>query len=758
MASDGSSGFLFDVRPDPWELDDQARGTIVRVVFAEGMTEPLDYSVPDGLLEKVAVGKRVLVPLGRSNRSVTGFCVEVAPTDPTRRRLKAITDVVDDQPLLTPAMLQLTQWMADRYVTPWGRVLEVVVPAAVRSQAGVRQQTVFVASGLTSKEKLAPKQQAILDLLRISRGPLTLQEITEKLQCTPAPLQALRKKGLVISKQVTVQRSLPVKGEWEAPSKLELSGDQYQAVEAVLSALRHGRYETFLLHGVTGSGKTEVYIRAIEEVTAMGRQAIVLVPEIALTPQTQRRFRARFRDVAVLHSHLSDAERYAHWQRIARGEVQVVVGARSAIFAPTPHLGLIVLDEEHDSSFKQDVLPRYHARDVARQRAQMTSVPLLLGSATPALETWHWTMNGSATRLSMPHRILDRPLPDVVLVDLRQEFQQRAGRGPISRRLQVAMKAALNADEQIILLLNRRGFATHIQCPACGEVVRCPECALALTHHLKGDKAVCHYCDYTIPAPPVCPKCRFEGIRYGGLGTQKLEDEVRRRFPDARCLRMDSDTMQKHGSHEEALSRFRKGEIQILLGTQMIAKGLDFPNVTVVGVINADTALHLPDFRAAERTFQLVTQVAGRTGRGEKGGRVYVQTLQPDHYAIQAAERHEYLRFVRQELEARELFGYPPFGELARIIVRGPDALATEQAAQQIAESLADLEETCPGYRQLGPAPAPIEKLRGNFRFHLILRADEVTLIRQRIQELQQNLRLPESVQWVADIDPLDML
>lgn len=758
MADDGPSGFLFDVRPDPWELDDEARGTIARVVFAEGVTEPLDYTVPDQLLAQVAIGKRLLVPLGRSNRTVTGFCVEIGPIDPTRRRLKPIVDVVDDQPLLTSVMLQLTRWMADRYVTAWGRVLEVVVPAAVRSQAGVRQQTVFACSGTVATDRLSPKQQAILDLLRISAEPLTQQQITETLNCTSAPLQSLRKKGLVVASQISVQRNLPSKGERESRGELELNDDQQQAVDAVLSALRAGRHETFLLHGVTGSGKTEVYIRAIEEVTSMGRQAIVLVPEIALTPQTQRRFRARFRDVAVLHSHLSDAERYAHWQRIARGEVQVVVGARSAIFAPTPHLGLIVLDEEHDSSFKQDVVPRYHARDVARRRAEMASIPLLLGSATPALETWNWTLTGGATRLSMPQRILDRPLPDVVLVDLRQEFQQRSSRGPLSRRLQVAMKAALDAHEQIILLLNRRGFSTHIQCPACGEVVRCPECALALTHHLKGDKAVCHYCDYTIPAPPVCPKCRFEGIRYGGLGTQKLEEEVRRRFPDARCLRMDSDTMQRHGSHEEALSRFRQGEIQILLGTQMIAKGLDFPNVTVVGVINADTALHLPDFRAAERTFQLVTQVAGRTGRGEKGGRVYVQTLQPDHFAIQAAERHDYLRFVRQEMEVRELFGYPPFGELVRIIVRGPDALETEQAALQMAESLSDLESQCGGYRQLGPAPAPIEKLRGNFRFHLILRADDVTLIRQRIQQLQQSLRLSENIQWVADIDPLDML
>ncbi len=377
------------------------------------------------------------------------------------------------------------------------------------------------------------------------------------------------------------------------------------------------QHRTFLVHGVTGSGKTEVYLQTIEEVVRYGRQAIVLVPEISLTPQTVERFRRRFGAVAVLHSHLSDADRHWQWQQIAAGQVHVVVGARSAIFAPTPHLGLIVLDEEHETSFKQETAPRYHARDVAVARASAESVPLVLGSATPSLESWRRARQGEYELVEMPRRVLNRPLPEVGTIDLRVDGQRIGSRGSISRLLLSAMQAALQDDGQVILLLNRRGYSTHIQCPACGEVVSCPDCDIALTHHKTGDAAICHLCDFRMAAPSNCPKCDSGEIRYWGLGTQRLEAEVRARFPDMPLLRMDTDTMKTRGAHEKALAEFRAGTARILLGTQMIAKGLDFPNVTLVGVIQADTALHLPDFRAAERTFQLVTQVAGRTGRGD---------------------------------------------------------------------------------------------------------------------------------------------
>jgi primosomal protein N' (replication factor Y) len=436
----------------------------------------------------------------------------------------------------------------------------------------------------------------------------------------------------------------------------------------------------------------------------------------------------------------------------------VIVGARSAVFAPAPRLGMIVIDEEHDGSFKQDTLPRYHARDVALQRAREESVPLILGSATPSLESWAQAQAGSIRLLSMPQRVLDLPLPGVITVDLRHEFHRRGHRGPIGQRLHHAIREALDERQQVILLLNRRGFATHIQCPACGHVVNCPDCDLALTHHREGEKAVCHYCNYAVAAPSVCPQCGFEGIRYGGLGTQRLEAEVRANYPRASVLRMDSDTMRRPGSHEESLQRFRRGEVQILVGTQMIAKGLDFPNVTVVGVINADTALHLPDFRAAERTFQLVTQVAGRTGRGHQGGCVFVQTYHPDHPAIQAAERHDYRQFAAGELPMRQQFGYPPFGSMIRIVVRGSQSTDVARLAHELAERIAAALDGEPHERLLGPAPAPISKIRGKYRYHLIVQGRRLDAVRETLQELQRIWKNSDDLQWQIDVDPQEML
>jgi primosomal protein N' (replication factor Y) len=540
---------------------------------------------------------------------------------------------------------------------------------------------------------------------------------------------------------------------------LVLNPDQQRALAAILQSLHARRHQTLLIHGVTGSGKTEVYIQAIQEVVRFGRQAIVLVPEISLTPQTVGRFAARFGEVAVLHSHLSDAERHRHWQRIADGEVSVVVGARSAVFAPTPQLGLIVLDEEHEGSFKQETAPRYHARDVALARAAAEGVPLVLGSATPSLESWNRARQGEYQLIEMPRRVLGRPLPIVGTVDLRDDNRQRSSHGAIGRQLQQAMARALDDGGQVILLLNRRGFSTHIQCPACGQVMRCPDCDIALTHHRTEEIALCHYCDYQVPAPAVCPNCQFSGIRYGGLGTQRLEAEVRARFPGVACLRMDTDTMRTHGSHERALAAFRSGKVRILLGTQMIAKGLDFPEVTLVGVINADTALHLPDFRAAERTFQLVTQVAGRTGRGAKGGRVLVQTFSPDHPAIQAAVRHDFAAFAAGELPMREMLHYPPFAAMIRLVIRGPVEAVTSQFALDLAARLsAALAAHQAGARLLGPAPAPFARLRGKYRFQIQVQGPDGERLRAAVRQATADLRPPQQVQWIADVDPLDML
>jgi primosomal protein N' (replication factor Y) len=755
---------LFQTEPEPWEADDQSQQLVAGVVLAAGPAREFDYSVPDSLRESVELGRRLKVPLGPSNRLVVGYCVRLENRPAGRRRLKPVRSVLDARSLVSPAMLRLTRWIADYYLCDWATVLDAVVPAGVRGGAGTRLATLLSvdaeAASRLSELKLPPKQLEVLKLLAGAKEPMGPGELARAARCTQAPIAALRRKGLIRAHTARIRTLLPDKTIAAREKHLVLNPDQERALRAILDAMNAQQQRTILLHGVTGSGKTEVYIQAIQEVIHFGRQAIVLVPEISLTPQTVERFRQRFGSVAVLHSHLSDAERHWHWQRIAAGAVSVVVGARSAVFAPAPHLGMIVLDEEHETSFKQSSAPRYHARDVALARAEAEGIPLVLGSATPSLESWHRARSGRYTLVEMPRRVLDRPMPAVGTIDLRAEKARGAlSGGAISRHLLTAIKAALDDGGQVILLLNRRGFSTHIQCPACGQAVRCPQCDIALTHHRKEEIALCHYCDYQVPAPTTCPQCGFAGIRYWGLGTQRLEAEIRARFPDALCLRMDTDAMQAPGSHQRALAAFRSGKVRILLGTQMIAKGLDFPNVTLVGVINADTALHLPDFRAAERTFQLVTQVAGRTGRGPKGGRVLVQTFNPDHPAILAAVRHDYAAFAAGELPIRQMLRYPPFTSMIRLVIRGPVEPVTAAFAAQIGRRLAAaLGEERVDARVLGPAPCPFARLRGQYRFHIQLQGPDAAPLRAAVAAATADLQPPEDVQWIVDVDPVEML
>jgi primosomal protein N' (replication factor Y) len=784
---------LFDAAPEPWELDAAGEQLAAEVVFVDPPHGPFDYLVEPPLAARLAPGQRVQVPLGRGNRLVVGYCAAIATKPVGSRPLKPVASVVDPQPLLSPPMLRLARWMSDYYLCPLGQILQSIVPSGVRGQAGTREMTFLTVPDDVQAQlaagtlKASVKQLDALRILAASPRPLTPPELAQAAKCGLGPIGELRKKKLVAATVRRIQQVEVAEQITPREEHLQLNADQQRALDLILAALRDQRHETLLMHGVTGSGKTEVYIRAIEEVIGYGRQAIVLVPEISLTPQTRQRFRSRFASVALLHSHLSDAERHWHWQQIAQGKVQVVVGARSAIFAPTPQLGLIVIDEEHDASFKQGEQPRYHARDVALQRAAMESVPLVLGSATPSLESWQRASEGSGfgvqgsaeeiqrpeprtpspeppapspfTLIDMPRRVEDRPLPAVATIDLRTEFQNRAHRGAVSRSLHRAIDEALAEGGQVILLLNRRGYSTHIQCPACGFVAKCPNCDLSLTHHRKEEKVVCHYCDYEEPSPVRCPDCSFDGIRYAGFGTERLESEIKGRFPGIAVLRMDSDTMQKPGSHEEALDKFRRGEVKILLGTQMIAKGLDFPNVTLVGVINADTTLHFADLRAAERTFQLVTQVAGRTGRGDKGGRVLVQTFSPDHYAILAAIEHDYARFAAAELPSRREHLYPPFASLIRLIVRSETDSAAEQFIEAAAMKLkTEIEAASLEHRLLGPAPCPIHKLRGLFRYHVLMSSPAGDVLRHAVRTVIESLEPIEGVQWVVDVDPLDLL
>jgi len=770
---------LFDSAPEddaaggrgaaPWEADAADLRRIASVVLTSGPDRVFDYEVPEALADSrhaahyVEPGRRVQIPFGRGDRLRLAYCVEVATKSAGGRRLKAIASVVDGESLLAPAMLRLTQWLAATYLCPWGQVLEAVLPAGVRGQAGTREVLLLSASkeaarGRPGEGPRSLQQRRALEVLRASPSPLPIGALAAQAACTEGPIRALVRAGWVEARKVRIDGGEADDATPPREPPLPLNPDQQAALAEVLQALERGGPHGFVLHGVTGSGKTEVYLQAIERVVSFGRQAIVLVPEISLTPQTVRRFRARFARVAVLHSRLTDVERHRYWRRIARGEVDVVVGARSAVFAPTPHLGLLLVDEEHEASFKQDSAPRYHARDVAWQRAQSEGVPLVLGSATPSLEAWQRCAEGEFVRLSLPRRVLDLPLPDVVTVDLRTPGAAGTRRGSLSRPLVQAMHAALRDGGQVMLLLNRRGFSTHIQCPACGFVLQCRHCALSLTFHREQSAAVCHYCDYQCAPPQDCPDCRSPAIRYWGAGTQRLEAEIRARFPDATAARMDTDSMRGRGSHDEVLEAFRRGEIQILLGTQMIAKGLDFPNVTLVGVVQADTALHLADFRAAERTFQLVAQVAGRTGRGQRGGRVIVQTLSPDHPAIAAAARHDYLRFAGHEMALRKAAGYPPLGRLARFVVRGPQEATARESAARGAELLRAACGDATALRVLGPGPAPIPRLRGEYRFHVQIQSTDGSPLQEVLRRGTADFQPPEGVSWSIDVDPWDML
>ncbi len=755
-------GDLFERDVPQWEIDVATETLAAAVVFSEPPFGPLHYRIPPELVGKVLPGTRVKVPLGHRKVPMLGWCYDVAMGKHPAGTLKDVLASLDHPPLCSPELVRLVMWMSRYYLTQPGQVFDALIPAGVRTLAGTREQTFLSPSRLAYDDGLVDalptKQRSVLRYLIAAGNLLTPAQLSVQAECTMQPIQALRKKGL-IDAQVRRMMSGGVLPQDRPlnPHGPPLTDEQAVALASIERAIESHEPQTLLLHGVTGSGKTEVYIRAMRKLQQAGKQSIVLVPEISLTPQTRQRLESRLGRVTVLHSQMSPAERHFHWQRIAAGEVDVVVGPRSAIFAPVPRLGLIIIDEEHDASFKQDSAPRYHAREVAKQRSILERVPLVLGSATPSLETWHEARTGKCELLKLRRRVYDRPMPDVQLVDLRLKTEHSAG--AISRPLHLAIHQTLNEQGQVILLLNRRGFATNIQCPACGHVVACPDCDLPLTHHRDGSKAVCHYCDYQIPTPPWCPECKFDGIRYSGMGTQRLEQEVKARFPQAIVARMDSDTMRRPGSHERVLSEFREGKTQILLGTQMIAKGLDFPNVTLVGVINADSALHFPDFRAAERTFQLVTQVAGRTGRGDKGGHVLVQTFTPEHFAIQAASHHDFETFAQQEMEQRERFAYPPLGRLARIIVRGDQEEATEKYAQVMADRLeAARQLENKAVRVLGPAPPPMSKLRGKYRFHLLLQTTEAGVLGGLLRRVVADMKPPPDIQFVIDIDPIDMM
>ena len=611
--------------------------------------------------------------------------------------------------------------------------------------------------GVEPTQRISKKQAEILNWIK-EKGEIPSSELSKRFKSSSKAIQSLQSQGLVSVFRREVCRDLSVRPELKPYPKPELSSDQETALAEILKGIHSSRFSPFLIYGVTGSGKTEIYLRAIGEVLAQGREAIVLVPEISLTPQLLSRFKDRFgENLALLHSGLGRGERYDQWRRIWKGEVKIAVGARSAIFAPFKNVGIIIVDEEHDPSYKQEEKLKYHARDVAVVRAKQAEATLLLGSATPSLESFYNTEKGKFRLLNLPGRIEGKPLPGVEVVDVKKEG------GLLSEKLKTALKKNIEGKKQSLLFLNRRGFANFILCPDCGLTFKCPNCSVTLTYHLKDRSLQCHYCDYRTPAPGDCPKCQGHRLQGMGIGTERLEQEIRLLFPEAEVERMDHDTTSRRRSHLQILKRLESGSTDILVGTQMIVKGHDFPNVTFVGVVSADTSLHFPDFRSSERTFQLLTQVAGRAGRGEAFGEVVIQTFNPDHYSILRAKEHDYVGFYQEEIQFRKALEYPPFSRMINFRLVGN----SEKKTKGLADGMGKVGQSLlkkgygKGIEILGPSTAPFTKMRGKFRWQMLAKGKSPQMLHQFAKDLASAMegRLKEvGVSLDIDVDPVFIL
>lgn len=654
------------------------------------MDRTFDYLVPEELSADVAVGKRVFVPF--VSRTVVGYVVGAGESSEAKEP-KKILSVIDPRPILSREMLDITRWIKDNYFCSWGEAINAAIPG------GIKKGKASIGSRVKERHEDA----------------------------------------------VEYPRSVPH----------ELTEEQSKALKLIAESIDKREHRTFLLHGITSSGKTEVYLQAIDIALKKGRRAIMLVPEISLTPQTIERFVSRFgAHVAVIHSKLTPAKRFLEWKKIKDGKASIVVGARSAIFSPVENLGLVIIDEEHETTYKQDDVPRYHARDVAEERARMNACPLILGSATPSLESYYKAKTGEYRLVRLTRRIEERLLPKVKIVDMRMELATRKKIQIFSRILLDAIDSTVKNGKQAMIFMNRRGFSTFMNCKSCGLVLKCRRCDTVLVYHFEEKKLVCHYCGYNQAPPDICPKCRSGYIKYLGLGTEKIESEIGRHFAHVPTARMDSDTTQKSGSHDRILGEFKSGRTRLLVGTQMIAKGLDFPQVTLVGVVSADVSLNIPDFRAGERTFSLLTQVAGRAGRGEDGGEVIVQTYAPDHYAILAAAKHDYEKFYAEEIVSRKELAFPPFTNLVKLTVRARNDKLAERSAGELAEAV---KKMYPDLTMGGPAPAPIARMRGYYRYNIILKHKDRSAMCGMLKNALPSFHKPHGVLVAVDVDPIAM-
>ncbi|PYI57616.1 MAG: primosomal protein N' [Verrucomicrobia bacterium] len=742
-----------------------AKANYIRVIIDRAIHRELDYLVPEALSERVGVGSRVRVPF----REKSALATVVAVLDHSEAKgLRPVEAVVGDAPTLSEELLELARWISAYYCCPIEAVMRSLLPQVIRrAEVGWKKQLFVQPAGkidIEEVEKLrrrAPRQAELLEALSRLETPIRAADLLRQTSLDNQTLRALVKRGLAELREEAVVRDPHADEQFVATSNLVLNPEQLLALKEITQALDLPESaRPILLHGVTGSGKTEIYLQAIRAALERGRSAIVLVPEISLTPQTVERFKGRFAEaqdaVAVLHSHLSEGERHDEWHKIHSGRARIAIGPRSAVFAPLKNLGLIVVDEEHENTYKQEEAPRYHARDVAVVRAKIEKCVVILGSATPSLESYHNATTGKYRLATLTQRIDEKQMPLMRIVDLRQERRKEKAAAILSEKLRAAIADRLEKSEQTILFLNRRGFSTSLLCSNCGEARDCPNCSVALTFHRHMARLSCHLCGHTAAVPKKCPACGKDALIYAGFGTEKVESTVSHIFPKATVRRMDADSMTRKEAYRETLRSFRTGKIDILVGTQMIAKGLHFPNVTLVGIINADLSLHLPDFRAGERTFQLLTQVAGRAGRGETSGEVFVQTYTPFSPSIQFARHHDFTGYFQQELEFRERCDFPPFKHAILITVRS----AHEGRAKLSAETLVRrLKESLGSEFILGDAtPAPLEKLQGQFRFHILIRGEAIMRLSRLVRETLDKLPFPEDVTVAVDVDPYQLL
>ncbi len=715
------------------------------------------YLIPDEMSETIQIGQAVLVPFGRQGL-INAFVVGFSDYLPEGIKAKRINRILDPTPLFSIKYLKLLEWVANYYCTDFVTVLNAAIPMKlIEKNSKTEQSVTLIKDDFTG---LTKRQKEILELLK-TEGKISLTYFEEKAKTTRATMKKLADLGYVKFELEYIYRNpLTIFKDVEIEPLYELSPVQQEVYEGIKSKMRS--QNPILLHGVTASGKTEVYFKLIKDVIDSGKNVLFLAPEIALASQLTKRLARKFgiKDVAIWHSSISDGEKYDVWQRLYNNEIKILAGARSAVFAPLQNIGLIIIDEEHEGAYKQtNPAPRYDARVIARRLAQFHQAPLLLGSATPDVSTYYYALNNN-NLFQMLKRYNNAPLAKPEVINM-QEYGKAAYRGIISKPLQTEIKDAVENGKQAILLMNRRGYSTYTQCKSCGTVIECPDCSIPMVWHSSIKKLKCHYCSKEMSFPDYCPVCGSDALSNSGSGTQKIEVLVKELFPDYRVERIDSDILTKKNAHIELLNKFQKGEIDVLVGTQMIAKGLDNPNVTLVGVISADTGFSVPDFRASERGFQLLTQVAGRAGRGEYKGKVLFQTYNPDYYAFQTAKSQNYEKFFETEIKARQEFDYPPFSQIIRLILSSLNNYRAEKSAMEIALRLNTMTEKF-GFTEyletLGPTPCIIAKINGYYRFQILIKNKLSQKGHDFVSRFLDKITLPKDIKLAIDVDPLDIL